>query len=278
MSCATGRCSFFAAFFVVVLVVVVVPGTACSVLVSTSGLTGGASGDDGSADAAGSLPELEAGLSLGDAISASADTGPHANADGSAIDGTSDASNAGSPSDGSATSDASTVAVDAGAGEAGSPDAGHDAGTVSAPDGGCSQDLSNIGAGDFSVSFSLRTTQAGLVALLNQRTACSPSTFWDVRLSSGEIQVETDDGASYVQLTSTGPELDDGALHVLLVDRIGGTVTIYVDGVASGNASSSSSLGALPPLATGTDVCDGQHGTYAFYGTGEITSLSDSSP
>jgi len=39
----------------------------------------------------------------------------------------------------------------------------------------CVRDLSNIGTGDFHISFSVMTTQAGLTALINQRATCGCS-------------------------------------------------------------------------------------------------------
>jgi hypothetical protein len=248
---------------------------ACSILVSTDGLSGAADGG---------LIDDDSGGSLGDgAPVADAQLGkPSPSIDASA------SPDAGKASD--ATSADAETATDTGAKtDTGTkPDAGEDSSVppitdaapdvkkdTAAPDAAdakvvkvpCGGDLSNIGTGDFHVTFDLRTTQSGRAALLNQRSACTPGTYWDVRFSSGEIEVETDDGTSYTDLVGTGPDLNDGATHSVVVARVGGTLTITVDGADSGATSAAASFGALPVLASGVDVCDGNDGTVAFEGT-----------
>ena len=51
--------------------------------------------------------------------------------------------------------------------------------------------------------------------------------------------------------------------------RVSGTAAITVDGNSYGSAASEASFGALAPLASGSDVCDGDDGdgTAAFEGT-----------
>jgi hypothetical protein len=125
----------------------------------------------------------------------------------------------------------------------------------------CDGDLSNVGTGDFRMSFQVATTQTGWVAVANQRAECAPSVFWDVRIADGGfVYAEVDDGAHYTAITSTGPKINDGAPHAILVVRASGTLTVYVDGGASGSQASGASLGPLPPLRLGTDVCVGAPG------------------
>ncbi len=45
----------------------------------------------------------------------------------------------------------------------------------------CLGDLSNIGAADFHISFTL-TTDAGAMPVVNQRATCNFGMFWDVRM------------------------------------------------------------------------------------------------
>jgi hypothetical protein len=133
----------------------------------------------------------------------------------------------------------------------------------------CDGDLSSIGTGDFRVSLRVTTTQAGWVAVANQRGMCRPAVFWDIRLDDGFVYIEVDDIASYTAFTSTGPKVNDGAPHDVSVQRAAGVLTVYVDGGASGSQPSRAALGPLPPVQIGTDVCVGAVGddTVALVGT-----------
>jgi hypothetical protein len=143
----------------------------------------------------------------------------------------------------------------------------------------CDGDLSNVGTGDFRISLQVTTTQTGWVAVANQRGQCVPSVFWDIRIDDGVIYVEVDDVAHYTAITSTGPKVNDGAPHAILVVRASGTLTVYVDGGASGSQTSGASLGPLPPLRLGTDVCIGAVGdsTVALIGAVTDSCISRSS-
>jgi laminin G domain protein len=248
--------------------------SACTLLVPTDGLVGG-DADAGSAPPGNNPPPaVDSGgggiIVLGDAaVVSDAGVGVTGELDSTtAPDSTTGSTvDAHSPPDTSipdVTPDAVTVVV-----------APPDTGTVihvdaNPPGDGapvCSNDLSNIGTGNFVISIELRTTESGLAALVNQRASCSSSAYWDLRLSSGELRFESDDGTNYTNLTSTGPEIDDGAPHTILVQRVDETVTIYVDGNASGAAASRASFGALPSLAQESDPCEGSDGTAAYQGT-----------
>jgi hypothetical protein len=123
----------------------------------------------------------------------------------------------------------------------------------------CRGDLSNIGTADFHVSFSLVTTQNGLAAIVNQRAVCAFSDFWDIRLATnGTLDVETVDatqGANGTGLKKVGPKINDGVPHKVVVQRASGTLTVYVDGIASASAISRTSFGQLAAVRIGTDVC-----------------------
>ncbi len=231
---------------------------ACSLLVSTDGLSSGAP-DAEAADAG--LDATAAGDTTNEPEAAPSSSGSDAanerDAEGSLADSSTGAD--GMPSDGPASDRA---APEAQAGESGVQDAPADAPA-------CRDDLSNIGTNDFHVSLSVSTVQTGLTALVNQRARCVHGLFWDIRLASGSVQVETDDGVTpYVELVSTGAPVNDGSFHELSVSRVAGTLTISIDGAPSGSTSSPTSFGVLPPLAIGSDHCeiDGG-GTVAFVGT-----------
>jgi len=139
----------------------------------------------------------------------------------------------------------------------------------------CGPTLSNAGAGDFDISFTFTTTQTGLVALLNQRKSCAPSTYWDIRLFGGVVRVEIDDVPNYTQVTSAVGWFDDGLPHDVAVQRRSGTLNLYVDGVVSGTSASAEVLHGLGPVSSGVDVCEGQDGTTALVGTLTNVCLSD---
>ncbi len=135
--------------------------------------------------------------------------------------------------------------------------------------------LSNIGANDFRVSFTISTAQAGLVAVVEQRATCSHGMFWGVRMRAGYIAAETDDGVRYSEVTSTA-KVNDGAPHHVVVERSSGTLGVTVDGVLSSSAPSATILGQLSPLTTGTDPCVGVYSITALVGS--LTNLRITGP
>ena len=152
----------------------------------------------------------------------------------------------------------------------------HDSGQDAAR---CINDLSDIGRADFQISFSMMGTQTELTALVNQRRICYFGAFWDIRVENGALIIETDGNsqANWMSFTTKGPLVDDGREHSVLVQRRAGTVTAYIDGMASGTSTSRASFGALPPTAIGTDPCDNSvDHTVAF--TGKVTNLCITSP
>jgi hypothetical protein len=141
------------------------------------------------------------------------------------------------------------------------------------------KDLSNVGTGDFHVSFHVATTQVGWVALVNQRSTCYFGVFWDIRLCGaggscpqGAVSFETDDtptsSATYQTVHSTAT-INDGNPHEVEASRVSGVVTIRIDGAVSGTGPSAASLGSMPALRIGTDVCGAANSppTAAFAGT-----------
>lgn len=256
---------------------------ACSLLVNTGDLSGGA------------VPEIEAGDARLDAGTAGDTPNELDDAQTSGSDATnerdagmfsadSSAPMDGPPRDGTASDSAEREAQ---ASESGGQDAPAEApqdAPVEAPQDSpadapaCLGNLSNTGTADFHISLSVSTAQTGQTALVNQRNRCGHGMFWDIRLASGAVHVETDDGVTqYVLLVSTGALVNDGKFHDLEVARVAGALTISIDGTGSGSASSPTSFGVLPPIAIGTDPCDTDAGqTVPFVGT--VRSLCVTSP
>jgi hypothetical protein len=127
-------------------------------------------------------------------------------------------------------------------------------------------DLSYFGTGNFVVSFQVATSMSsGAVGLVGQRNVCGYADFWDVRLMNGIVTVETDDGtAANYNVVSSTQGVADGDIHSVVIQRVLGALTIFVDGQASGLGPSSASFGALPPIATGVYGCVNHDGTVPF--------------
>jgi hypothetical protein len=160
----------------------------------------------------------------------------------------------------------------------------------------CIGGLSNIGTADFHISFTVKTSQAGFVALVGQRKDCLLGDYWDVRMADGFIQVETDDtvganhwtqlcaaveGGDAGRCTSVAPadlppRANDGRPHRVVIWRSSGNLQASVDALASSAVESPASFGSLAPVAIGSDPCEGVDGTVAF--TGTLTNLCVSSP
>jgi hypothetical protein len=144
----------------------------------------------------------------------------------------------------------------------------------------CITDLSNVGAGDFHITFDVSTTStATSTALVNQRTTpCSYSTYWDIRSASdGQIFVELDDGtvAGYSgYVVAGGPAVNDGQTHGVAVSRVSGTLSVAVDGATPATQAATQVLGALPPLEILKDDACGN----AADGAATITNLCITRP
>jgi hypothetical protein len=136
----------------------------------------------------------------------------------------------------------------------------------------CVDTLSNIGAGDFHIRLVVTTTETGLIALVDQRAICTLGMFWDLRAYPDHLVFETDDGLQghYTHFDVTNTHVNDGQPHCLVAQRVGRSVTVFVDGVPSGPVPSLAVLGQLPPLMKGRDPCEGtdsgHDGTKPFVG------------
>jgi hypothetical protein len=231
------------------------------------------------------------------------DAGPDAataNVDGSLLDtagppGESDAHTASDAPD-TATDDATADrAVDGGGFDASDAnfDASHandavtdarDATDASCPGG--IGDLSNIGTGDFHISFDVTTTQNAWAALVNQRGVCG-GLYWDIRQCTtrgnvgacpvdGALFVETADSAGRYSSCYSARAIADGHPHHVALARVSGQLTVSIDGALSARMNSPASFGALAPVKVGTDVCIGLDPTVASVGT--LSALCITSP
>lgn len=166
--------------------------------------------------------------------------------------------------------------AEAGPGEA-SPDAAPDVGLDAQA---CLTDLSNVGAGDFHVRFRMATTAMEYMALLNQRGSCDVGVFWEVQTIQGYVIVEVDDGTSDVpldgRLFAHVHSVADGLPHDVVVARVGGLLSLAVDGQIAGSVADPGVLGTMPPLKLGTSPCVGLNGLTVF--VGQLTNVCLTNP
>ena len=122
----------------------------------------------------------------------------------------------------------------------------------------CLTDLSGVGTGDFSIHFTLTTTEHILtLGLLSQRTGCNEtSAYWDVSLSpTGGIVAVTNDGAHRVFVVA-GNSLNDGKPHEVDVVRRDGQFWYASDGTINSTPTPDPySFGAFPLLIIGSSTC-----------------------
>lgn len=115
----------------------------------------------------------------------------------------------------------------------------------------CAEDLSNLGTDDFSVAFTLQTTETGKRALVFQRAICAGSPgHWEAYIGdgarAGTAVFEMWDGGSGYLVPHTRNVID-GQPHMLEFRRISNTLTAYVDGVAGGSTAGGTGLNMAYP-------------------------------
>lgn len=193
-----------------------------------------------------SSPEDDAGnvASSGGAAGIEEDAG----AGGSNLGGAGAATETGGVGSGGATGTGGTVDVETG----GETDAGSGGG---AP---CLTDLSGVGTGDFSIHFTLTTTEHILtLGLLSQRTGCDEaSTYWDITLGpTGGITAVMNDGTHRISVEA-GNSLNDGKPHTVDVVRRDGQFWYTSDGtINSAPTPDPYSFRTFPPLVIGSSAC-----------------------
>jgi hypothetical protein len=142
----------------------------------------------------------------------------------------------------------------------------------------CLTDLSNVGTGDFHVSFTITTTTSNTVLdLLNQGTVCEgSSSAWDVAVGpNGAVEGSTFDGTSIVSLHTT-TAVNDGAPHHVVYARTSGVLWASTDGVADNSSvPDDSDLTEMPALQVGAgDPCT----TTPLSGHGTLTDVCITAP
>lgn len=131
----------------------------------------------------------------------------------------------------------------------------------------CTNDLSMLGTGDFSIAFTITTTATAGSGVLSQRAICMRSRFWDVRMRpNGNLSVELDDTTNYLNLVVPSA-VNDGLAHEVRVCRKNGHIYAFADGTLLEDEPNVTEFQTLPPLATGTTTCTALDGTIALVGS-----------
>ena len=122
----------------------------------------------------------------------------------------------------------------------------------------CLTDLSGVGTGNFSIHFTLTTTESvRTLGLLSQRVGCDDtSTFWDVTLGpTGGVTASTSDGVHHV-VVEAGNSLNDGKPHRVDIVRHDGEFWYASDGaINSAPTPDPYAFGVFPPLVLGSSAC-----------------------
>jgi hypothetical protein len=171
------------------------------------------------------------------------------------------------PDVGTAGDTAGTDGADAGPRSEAALDVSSDVSDTSTTDAGdgsprCINDLSNIGAADFRISFTITTAlQGNYIAVVNQRAICGPGMFWDIRINNGFLRIETDDNINPLVVFNSTNRVNDGIAHQVGITRASGTVSVAIDGTPSGShVGTASAFAKLAPLVVADDPCEGDGG------------------
>ncbi len=140
----------------------------------------------------------------------------------------------------------------------------------------CLSSLSGIGTADFRIAFTLTTTAAGDVALVNQRSGCDmTSTWWEVNMQGGDVGAATNAGSGEYASVGLSSTVNDGRPHRIVVGRTGGQLWYSIDSVRAAQVTPDAwALGTFPALSVGADECPG----YVSLDRSELTDLCMSSP
>lgn len=135
----------------------------------------------------------------------------------------------------------------------------------------CVTTLANVGAGDFTIRFTLQSNAQVLSTLLYQRSSCDGNhDYWDVRLLNyGDLLVEVGQAGAPTLSLITNVVVHDGKTHGVVVQRRNQVLVVLTDGVLSKSVAAPQVLGPLPPLGVAMwHPCEGgQDGTHQLVGT-----------
>src|SRR6185503_7946604 len=116
----------------------------------------------------------------------------------------------------------------------------------------------NFGAADFTVHFWMKTGSTRPEAVIGKRPVCDHSNFWDLRMTSGFLAFEADQGGPNYLNFGTGIAVNDNVFHHVAIVRQGTTVSIYIDGTLAGSGSgNAANVDSGANLIAGVGACTG---------------------
>jgi len=136
--------------------------------------------------------------------------------------------------------------------------------------------VGSFGTGTFDVSFSLKTTQSGVVELLSKRATCGYGTFIDIRLSDGQLIGEVDGAGPADYTLVTDGVVNTGQWYQVTLRRTATKLQFLLNG----NIANQVSITGNPNLTSTTPVrfadgpCVGVDGTRKLVGNLDNVSFS----
>jgi len=144
-----------------------------------------------------------------------------------------------------------------------------------ATDGG----VGSFGTSTFDVSFSLKTTQAGVVDLISKRSTCSYGTFWDVRLSDGQLVGEVDGGDQTTYTVIFDGIVNDGVWRQVTLRRTATKLQLLINGFVANQVTINGNpdMTSTTPVRFADGPCVGVDGTQKLVGNLDNVTFSATS-
>ncbi|MBI3853733.1 MAG: DUF642 domain-containing protein, partial [Verrucomicrobia bacterium] len=128
----------------------------------------------------------------------------------------------------------------------------------------------NFGTNDFTIEYWLKTSTTRIEPVIGKWGNCGFSSFWDMRLSGGKLQLEMASDASGNDVNSrpSNRSVNDGVFHHIAVVRHTTTISMYIDGVLDYTNSTPgiTILNNSANLLAGSGPCIGVDGTQPYTG------------
>jgi len=128
--------------------------------------------------------------------------------------------------------------------------------------------VGSFGTSTFDISFSLRTTQGGVVELISKRSTCGLGTFFDIRLSDGQLVGEIDGAGQPDYTVVTDGVVNTGQWYQVTLRRTATKLQFLLNG----NVANQVSISGNPNITSSTPVrfadgpCVGIDGTQKLVG------------
>ncbi len=136
--------------------------------------------------------------------------------------------------------------------------------------------VGNFGTNDFTIEYWLKTSTTRIEPVIGKWGNCGLSSFFDMRLSGGKLQLEmaSDASGNNVNSRPSNRSVNDGVFHHIAVVRHTTTITMYIDGVLDYTNSTPgiTIINNSADFLAGSGPCVGVDGTQPY--TGLLDELS----